>query len=53
MIPPKLIKIVPSVLHEPLSNAINNSLPKWIFPNDAKIAMVSPLDIRIFDQLVF
>ena len=29
---------------QPLSNAINNSLSKGIFPDDAKIAMVSPLD---------
>ena len=44
MIPPKLIKIAASVLCQPLSNAINNSLSKDIFPDNAKIAMVSPLD---------
>ena len=44
MIPPKLLKIAASVLCQPLSNAINNSLSKGIFPDDVKIAMVSPLD---------
>ena len=42
--PPKLIKIAANVLCQPLSNAVNNSLSKGIFPGDAKIAMVSPLD---------
>ena len=44
MIPPKLLKIAASVLWQPLSNAINNSLSKGIFPDDVKIAMVSSLD---------
>ena len=44
MIPLKLVKIAASVLCQPLSIAINNSLSKSIFPDDAKIAMVSPLD---------
>ena len=44
MIPLKLVKIAASVLCQPLSIAINNSLSKGIFPDDAKIAMVSPLD---------
>ena len=44
MIPPKLVKITASVLCQPLSNAIINSLSKGIFPDNAKFAMVSPLD---------
>ena len=44
MILPKLVKIAASVLCQPLSNAINNSLSKGVFPDDAEIAMVSPLD---------
>ena len=61
MTPPKLVKIAINVLCQPLSNAINNSLSKGIFPDDAKIAIVSPRDkvtsnknnISIFDQLEF
>ena len=44
MIPPRLVKIAASVLCQPLSNVINNSLSKGIFPGDAKIATVSPLE---------
>ena len=44
MIPHKLVKMAASFQCQPLSNAINNSLSKSIFPDDAKIAMVSPLD---------
>ena len=44
MIPTKLVKMAASVLCQPLSNAINNSLSKGIFPDDAKIAMVSPFE---------
>ena len=62
MIPPKLVKMAASVLCQPLSNSINNTLSKGIFPGDEKIVMVSPLDkkvllkrmiYRMFDQLVF
>ena len=44
MISPKLVKIEASVFCKPLPNAANISLSKDIFPDDAKIAMVSPLD---------
>ena len=44
MIPSKLVKMATSVSFQPLSNAINNSLSKSIFPDDAKIAMVSQLN---------
>ena len=44
MIPPKLFKMAESVLFQPLSNEINNSLSKDNFLDDAKIALVSPLD---------
>ena len=33
-----------------LSNAINNSLSKGVFPDDAKIAMVSPLDKGTYNK---
>ena len=40
----KLVKIAASVLCQPLPNEINNSLSKELFPDSAKIVMVSPLD---------
>ena len=61
MVPPKLVKLATSILCQSLSSAINNSLSKGIFLDDAKIAMVSPLAKvllirmihRVFDLLVF
>ena len=43
-IPPKLIKLSPKVLSKPLAIAINNGFTKGMFPDNAKIACVSPLD---------
>ena len=43
-IPPKLIQLSADILSNPLSNAINNSILKGKFPDDAKVASVSPLD---------
>ena len=42
-IPPKLLKLPAEVLSTPLSIAIN-SLKYGVFPDDAKIASVIPLD---------
>ena len=50
MIPSKLVKIAASILCQPLSNAINNSLSKSIFPVGAKITMISPLDKGISNK---
>ena len=44
MIPPKLVKIAVSVLCQPLSNAIDNSLSNGFFLDDVKIAVVSTRD---------
>ena len=44
MISPKLVKIAAYVLCIPLSKAIKNNLWQCVFPDDAKIAFVSPLD---------
>ena len=41
---PKLVKLAAGVLAAPLSKTINNSISKGVFPNEAKIARVSPLD---------
>ena len=35
-IPPKLIQLSADILSNPLSNAINNSILKGKFPDDAK-----------------
>ena len=43
-IPPKLVQLSADILSTPLSNAINNSILKGKFPDDAKVASVSPLD---------
>ena len=44
MILPKLVEMAASVLCQPLSNAINDILLNGIFGDDAKVAMVLPLD---------
>ena len=43
-IPPKLVNLSAEILSKPLTEAINNSLSKCIFPDDAKVAAVSPID---------
>ena len=49
-IPPKLVKISAEVLSQPLANAINNSISKGVFPDNAKIASVSPIDKQSDDK---
>ena len=43
-IPPKLVRLSADIFSTPLSNAIKNSILKGKFPDDAKVASVSPLD---------
>ena len=43
-IPPKLIKIGADIIAEPLTKAINCCLRQGIFPDNAKIASVVPVD---------
>ena len=43
-IPPKLVKISAEVLSQPLADAVNNSISKGDFPDNSKIASVSPSD---------
>ena len=43
-IPPKLVKLSAEILSTLLSIAINNSLKNGVFPDDAEIASVIPLD---------
>ena len=49
-IPPKLVKISAEVLSQPLANVINNSISKGVFPDNAKIASVSPIDKQSDDK---
>ena len=49
-IPPKLIKLSAKVLSKPLSIAIDNSFNKGKFPDNAKIASVSPLNEHTDDK---
>ena len=49
-IPPKLVKTASDTLSIPLSQAICNSLMNGIFPDTAKIAMVSPIDKKTDDK---
>ena len=46
-IPPKVVQLSADILRTPLSNAINNSILKGKFPDDAKVESVSPLDKHI------
>ena len=43
-IPPKFVRLSAEILSTPLSIAINNSLKYGVFPGDARIASVIPLD---------
>ena len=43
-IPPKLIKISADIIAEPLTQAINCCLRQGIFPENAKVASIVPLD---------
>ena len=49
-IPLKQVKLAARVLAATLSKTINNSISKGVFPNEAKIALVSPLDKKAPDK---
>ena len=49
-IPPKLVKISAKVLSQPLADAINSNISKGVFPGNAKIASVSPIDKQSDDK---
>ena len=49
-IPPKLVKISAEVLSKSLADAINNSISKGVFPGNAKIVSVSPVDKQSDDK---
>ena len=45
-----MVNLAAGVLAAPLSKTINNSISKGVFPNEAKIALVSPLDKKTPDK---
>ena len=49
-IPPKLVRISAEVLSQLLADAINNGISKGGFPDNAKIASVSPIDKESDDK---
>ena len=49
-IPRKLVKISAEVPSQSLADAINNSISKGVFPDNAKIASVSPIDKQSDDK---
>ena len=52
-IPLKPVKAASDILSVPLSKAINNSLMNGIFPDAAKVAMVSPIDKKLMIKTNF
>ena len=52
-IPPKLVKAASDILAVPMSQAISNSPMNDIFPDAAKLAMISPTDRKIDDTRKF
>ena len=52
-IPPKLVKAASDILSVPLSQAINNSLMNGIYPDAAKVAVVSATDKKSDDKTKF
>ena len=52
-IPPKLVKAASDILAVPMSQAISNSLMNGIFPDAAKLAMISPIDRKTDDTRKF
>ena len=50
MIPPKLVRLAANYLAGPLSQSINNSIKKGMFPENAKVASVTPIDKKTDDK---
>ena len=60
-IPPKLVKISPEELSQPLADAINSSISKGVFPENAKLHLfplltnnrIIKIKSQILDHLMF
>ena len=50
LIPPKLVKLAVNYLAGPLSQSLNNSIKKEIFPENANVASVTPIDKKTDDK---
>ena len=48
--PSKLVKLAANYLAEPLSQAINNSIKKGLFPENANVSSVTPIDKKTDDK---
>ena len=49
-IPPKLVKLAANYLPGPLSQSVNNSIKKRMFPENAKVPSVTPIDKKTDDK---
>ena len=45
------MKLSATVISQPLVDAINNSISKGIFPNNVKVASVSPADKKLNNKI--
>ena len=50
-IPPTLVKVSSEVLSQPSVDAMNNGISKGVFPDNVKIASVSPIDKHFNDKI--
>ena len=50
MMPPKFVKLATNYLARPLSQSINNSIKKELFPENTNAASVSPIDNKTDDK---
>ena len=48
--PPKLVKLVTNYLVRPISPSINNSIRKWLFPENTKVASVTLIDKKTDEE---
>ena len=49
-IPPTLVKLAANYLAEPLSQSIDNSIKKGMFPENPQVASVTPVDKKSNDR---
>ena len=50
MMPPKLVKLAENYLERPISRSINNNIKKGLFPENPKVASVTPIDKKTDDK---
>ena len=50
MVPPKLVKLAANYLESPLSQSVNDSIKKGLFPENLKFASVTPIDKKTGDK---